>query len=81
MPGFESFLPGLSDISGAPSFGGGPAGPSNAGSTTSAMFDSSNWAVNVGSGSASGTPSIKNQYLIAGLIVAGLIAWKLYLKK
>lgn len=71
-------LPGLSDISGAPTFGGAAAPSSANGGTSglSAAFDSSGWTVNTGSGSASGMPAI-NGWLIGGMIVAGLVAWKI----
>lgn len=74
-------FPSLQDISGAPSFQGGSAGPSTSPQTTSSVFNSSGWTVNTGSGSATGVPAASNPLMIAGLIVAGLIAWKMFLKK
>lgn len=73
-------LPGLQDISGSPSFTGGAGGDAKSSLTASSGFDSSGWVVNIGSGSASGTPGALNPFVIAGLALAGLIAWKLYLK-
>ena len=78
-------LPGLTDISGAPNFGGagGSAAPSSAGGTqgTSSPFNSSGWTVNMGSGSATGAPVSHSPMMIAGIVVAGLIAWKMFLRK
>lgn len=71
----------LSDISGAPSFTGGAGGAATTGDMKlNSAFDSSGWTVNTGSGSASGAAAL-NPWLIAGLAVAGLLAWKMYRKK
>ena len=78
MSGFD-----LSNMSGAPSFTGGAGGDAVAKQTASSMFDSSGWTVATGHGSATGAPSplVSNPWMIGGLIMAGLIAWKLYLGK
>lgn len=77
-------LPDLGSMSGLPSYAsltGGKGGDSRSALTTSSAFDSSGWVVNMGGGSASGIPAQINPLLLAGLAVAGLVAWKLYLKK
>lgn len=67
---------------GMPSMSGGAGGAASTGPLTSSSgFNTSGWTVNTGSGSASGAPSALNPWLIAGLVVAGLLAWKMSRKK
>lgn len=73
----------LSGMSGMPpmQLTGGAGGSAHSGSSLSSVFNSSGWTVNTGSGSASGTPSSTSPLMIGGLVVAGLIAWKMFLSK
>ncbi|MDO9011332.1 MAG: hypothetical protein Q7U78_05930 [Gallionella sp.] len=65
-----------------PNLTGGKGGDALGGNMqTSAMFNASGWTVNTGAGTASGAPAGVNIYLIGGLVIAGLLAWKMYLKK
>lgn len=66
---------------GMPSMSGGAGGDATSGMSMSSGFNNSGWTVNTGSGSASGAPSALNPWLIAGLVAAGLLAWKMYVKK
>jgi len=61
--------------------GGAGGDSSNGPFTASSGFNNSGWTVNTGSGSASGAPAALNPWLIAGLVAAGLLAWKMTIKK
>lgn len=73
----------LSGMSGMPpmQLTGGAGGSADSKNSLSSVFNSSGWTVNTGSGSASGAPSSMSPVMVGGLVVAGLIAWKMFLSK
>lgn len=66
--------------------GGSTKSSADSSFTTTLGFDNSGWNVSIGGGQITSDrtqtqPLASNWMVTAGLIVAGLIAWKLYLKK